>query len=497
MQIQPVSEHENPILHLRQENEKLAQINVELREKNAFLEYELANLKRMIFGQSRERFMPTDNGQLSLFHQEARQAEVEKEQIHYTRQKAQGKARRLELPAHLPRHTETIEPAGLPEDAKKIGEAITEILEYKPGKLYVQRYVRPKYVLSAEDDQESGKIVIAGLPTLPIEQGNAGPGLLAHLLISKFVDHLPFYRQVQQFKREGVTISESTISGWFTASCKLLEPLYDVLRAQTQQATYLHADETPIPVQGSDKQGATHTGYHWVYRASEERLVCFDYRKGRGREGPDAFLKTFRGALQTDGYAAYEHFDKRPDVTLLACWAHARRYFEKAQHTDPARASQMLTFIQQLYAVERQAREEGLSCEARFLRRQEKTIPLLKQIEEWLRVAIQEALPRSAMGEAVAYCLRLWPRLIRYTENGHWEIDNNSVENSIRPVALGRKNYLFAGSHQAAHYAAMMYSFLGTCKMNEVEPYEWLRSTLTKIKDCKTSSLYQLLPVKQ
>lgn len=235
----------------------------------------------------------------------------------------------MELPSHLPRQTETIEPENLVEGAKKIGEAITEILEYNPGRLYVKKYVRSKYVQSGTDGEE--KIVIGELPTLPIPEGNAGPGrfaarLLAHLLISKFVDHLPFYRQVQQFKRERVKIAESTITGWFNASCRLLEPLYEVLQRKVQMATYLNGDETPIPVQSSDKKGATHTGYHWVYRAPLEKIVCFDYQKGRGREGPKAFLKDFKGALQPDGYAAYEIFDSQADITLLACMAHARRY---------------------------------------------------------------------------------------------------------------------------------------------------------------------------
>lgn len=494
MQEQPVSRQESLIISLRQENEKLAAINNKHQQKIAFLEQEIAQLKRMMFGPRRERFAPADDGQLSLGLEGVAVAELktERQQISYTREKSKtkGKAIRLELPAHLPRQTEMIEPEDLAAGAKKIGQVITEILEYNPGKLFVRRYVRPKYV-------QQEKIVIGQLPTLPIPQGNAGPGLLAHLLIGKFVDHLPFYRQVQQFKREGVKIAESTISGWFTASCRLLEPLHEVLRKKIQAANYLNGDETPIPVQNSQKKGATHTGYHWVYRAPAEKIVCFDYQKGRSREGPTAFLKDFKGALQTDGYSGYEIFDKRPGITMLACMAHARRYFDQALKNDEERAAHALKIIQELYAIERQAKEKNLSYEQRYELRQKEAVPVLEKLERWLKDTMAEVLPKSAMAIAIAYTLKLWPRLKRYTENGQWEIDNNLVENSIRPVALGRKNYLFAGSHNAARNAAMIYSFLGTCKMNDIEPFEWLKETLTKIPDCKLSELENLLPIRR
>jgi transposase len=498
MQDQPVSVSENTLLQLRQENEKLVQINTEQEQKITYLAHELAQLKRMIFGSKRERFVPSESGQLALELEgvEAVDSAVgqEKEQINYTRKKKKGKAVRLELPSHLPRQTQTIEPGNVVEGARKIGESITEILEYNPGKLYVKKYVRPKYVQAGAQGEE--EIVIGGLPTLPIPQGNAGPGLLTHLLISKFVDHLPFYRQVQQFKREGVKIAESTITGWFNAACRLLEPLYEELRKKAQQATYLNGDETPIPVQSSEKKGSTHTGYHWVYRAPLEKLVCFDYQKSRGREGPEIFLENFQGALQTDGYKAYEIFNSKPGVTLLACMAHARRYFEKALKNDPERAGYMLSKIQELYAIERRSKEMGFSYEQRYYYRKRKAKPILKEIEKWLKTNIYEVLPKSAIGEAIAYTLKLWPRLKGYMRNGQWEIDNNMVENSIRPVALGRKNYLFAGSHQAAQNAAMLYSFLGTCKMNDIEPFQWLKETLTKIPDCKVNDLEKLLPIK-
>lgn len=307
------------------------QILTREREQEAeimYLKQELAQLKRMIFGSKSERHIGGDPGQLNLGLdiETARQPERETEQITYSRSKSdnkKGAAIRLALPSHLHREEHIIEPAEDITGARKIGEVVTEVLEYTPGKFYVEKYVRPKYVFPKEE-----KIVIGELPTLPIPRGNAGPGLLAHLLISKFVDHLPFYRQVQQFKRQDIDIAESTISGWFTASCRLLEPLYDRLVTRVRQSSYLMADETPIPVQTHDKPGSTHKGYHWVYYAPIEKLVCFDYRKGRGRDGPEEFLEKFRGMLQTDGYNAYDIYENKEGITLYGCLAHARRKYE-------------------------------------------------------------------------------------------------------------------------------------------------------------------------
>ena len=466
-----------------------------LREDYLFLKQELEALKRMVFGRKSERFIPTDPGQLVIEMEGAEQVkepEKQLEKVSYSREKkkSNGKAIRLALPAHLPRQTEIIDPENLAEGAKKIGQEITEILEYNPGRLYVRRIERTRYV-------QEEQIKIAELPSLPIPQGNAGPGLLAHLLISKFVDHLPFYRQVQQFKREGVKIAESTINGWFNASCSLLEPLYEVLRQKIQRTDYLMADETPIAVQSSQKKGATHTGYHWVYYSPKEKLVCFDYNSSRSREGPEAFLKNFSGALQSDGYVAYDIFENNPQITMLGCMAHARRYFEKAKDSDRERSEYALGKIQELYAIERQAKEQEMNSEQRFEFRKDHSLLIIKALEEWLEDQAPQVLPRSAIGKAIAYNLRLWKRLKRYTTNGEWNIDNNWVENSIRPVALGRKNYLFAGSHSAAQQAAILYSFLGTCKINKVEPFQWLKNTLEKIPDCKVNDLEKLLPVKK
>ena len=462
-----------------------------------YLKQELAQLKRMIFGSKSERHIGGDPSQLSLGlgAEPVEYPEKETEQITYSRGKSdnkKGSAVRLALPSHLHREEHIIEPQEDFTGARKIGEVVTEILEYTPGKFYVERYVRPKYVLPREE-----KIVIGELPSLPIPRGNAGAGLLSHLLVSKFTDHLPFYRQVQQFKRQDIDIAESTISGWFTASCRLLEPLYERLVIRTRGSNYLMADETPIPVQTKDKPGSTHKGYHWVYYAPLEKLVCFDYRKGRGREGPEEFLEHFRGMLQTDGYGAYSIYEKREGITLFGCIAHSRRKFESAKENDPKRAQYVLERMQELYMTEREARENGLSFEQRKDLRVKQSLPVLQNLERWMKEQLPDVLPKSSIGQAISYTLGLWNRLIRYIDNGQVEIDNNLIENSIRPVAIGKKNYMFAGSHEAAQQAAMMYSFLGTCKINNIEPYSWLKTTLSRISDQSIQNLDELLPCRQ
>lgn len=480
------------ISNLQEEAEKLQQ-------ENTYLKEELAQLKRLMFGKKNERFIPSDDSQASLFEAGVVEASPESEQqtITYTKDKQAGKKQpiRLALPSHLPREEQIIEPDDKQEDATKIGESVTEILEYTPGKVYVKRYVRPKYVQPHPDPAKDQQVVVAPLPSLPIPSGNAGPGLLAHLMISKYVDHLPFYRQVQMFKREGVKLSESTISGWFKAVCKLLEPLYDEIHKQVLASGYINADETPIPVQSSNKPGATHTGYHWFYYAPKTKLLVIDYQKSRAGKGPSNFLEEYKGILQTDGYACYEQFDGEEDITLLGCMAHGRRYFEKALDNDRERAQYALTAIQKLYAIERTAKEqEGFSTDQLTELRQKESVPILEELKLWMEEQYGQVAPKSSIGKALAYSLKFWKRLIRYTNNGAWYIDNNLVENSIRPVVLGRKNYLFAGSHDAARCAAMMYSFLGSCKLNEVEPFRWLRSTLETIQDMKVNQMHTLLP---
>ncbi len=461
----------------------------------AYLKFQIAELKRLIFGAKSERFVTTDVIQPSLFELPQEEAlENPKEEITYTRNKPQEKKQplRLELPAHLPRRDEVIEPMDIPLNAKRIGEAITEVIEYEPASAYVRRIIRPKYIVEQTDEET--KIIIASLPSLPIPKGNAGASMLAHILVSKFVDHLPFYRQVQIFKRQDLNIAESTLGGWFNAGCNLLLPLYETLKAKVLDSDYLMADETPIPVLTHDKPGATHKGFHWVYYDPGHKLVLFDYQRTRGREGPDEFLKNYSGYLQTDGYTAYNNLNNHSNITLLACMAHARRKFEHARDNNPELADQALKMFHGLYEIERHAREKSLLPDAIKDLRQKESKPILDNLEAWMKEQVIHTLPKSAIGSAIAYTLTLWPRLVRYIDDGRFQIDNNLIENSIRPVALGRKNYMFAGSHEAAQQAAIIYSLLGTCKINNIEPFSYLTKTLSVIPDHLASQLHTLLP---
>ncbi len=477
---------ENVILTIAEYNQ--------LVSDNKWLHEQLAQLKRLVFGAKSERFIDgqTVAGQLSLFpvHEDVKPAE--KEEITYQREKKEkNKPVRKELPAHLPRKEEIIEPENIPDGAKKIGESVTEILEYEPYNIYVRRIVRPKYVVKKE---EGVQIMVADLPSLPLPRSNAGPSLLAYIIISKYVDHLPFYRLSKILKRQGIEIAENTINGWYSAACSLMEPLYQEMKKQIQKSDYIQGDETPIRVLTSEKPGSSHKGYYWVYHSPPKRLVLFDYQKGRDQSGPLEMLKDFTGTLQTDGYAAYNQFGLRGGIELSACMAHVRRKFEQSIDNYPDIANHVMGEIQKLYALERDAIEKKFDMGEILKMRQGKALPIMDNLEKYIREKSNHVLPKSSIGMAISYALNLWKRLKVYLTDAKILIDNNLIENTIRPVAIGRKNYLFAGSHEAAGRAAMIYSFLGTCKLNNVEPFAWLKETLDKIPDYKIQNLKELFP---
>jgi transposase len=467
----------------------------------ALLKAELEQLKRMIFGARRERYEGPVPEQGTLFDLPVREAEPEVQEVTVKRSKKPEAKQpvRAELAPHLPRVEEVIEPQHIPEGAKKIGEAITEVLEYEPASIYVRKIVRPKYAVptATTDVEQNAAIVIAELPALPLPKSNAGAGLLAQLIVSKYVDHQPFYRQKKILERQNVHIAESTIGNWYLNTCELLRPLGDALLRLLLESGYLMVDETPIPVLTQDKPGATHKGYMWVYYDPLGKLVLFRYHKSRGREAPDELLANYKGYLQTDGYAAYDNLSNQANITHLACMAHARRKFEQSLDNDRKRADYAMQRFQELYAIERRCKEESLSFEQIYALRQQEAVPILQQLEHWLKEQLPQVTPQSAIGKAIAYTLRLWPRLVRYTAAGHLRIDNNLIENAIRPVALGRKNYLFAGSHDAAERAALIYSLLATCKINNIEPWQWLKDTLNKIPTQPINRIHELLPKKQ
>ena len=466
-----------------------------LKHENELLKHELSVLKKMIFGSKRERFVPDIAGQEKLFTDDqigSEPAEENPQQVTYSKRQHKNTPKRktleVSMPAHLERVEETIEPKQKQEDFKRIGEFVTEILEYKPAELFIRKIIRPKYVTG------SGEVIIAPMPELPLPKANVGASFLAKMIVDKFADHLPFYRQLKRFKREGVEIAASTYNGWYRQVCELLEPLYETLVKHTVDTDYLKADESPIPVQTSDKKGATHKGYQWVYENPVKKIIAFQYHKSRSKEAPDEMLKNFKGTLQTDGYAAYDHFEKDKKIKLLACMAHARRKFDEALENDKIRSEHVLLLIQQLYAIERNAKEDDLDQKEKYQLRQSESIPILNELHIYLLKQKDKVVPQSAIGKAISYSLNQWHKLIRYTENGKYDIDNNSIENKIRPLALGRKNYLFAGSHESAQRTAMMYSFLGTCALNDVNPEKWMEQTISEIATHSANKLYELLP---
>ena len=340
--------------------------NVFLKGEIAYLKYKMEQLLRELYGQKRERFENRDNNQLPLPF-EAEPEEQQKideratQEITYQRKKRKkNHPGRMPLPDHLPVEEIVIEPEVDTTDMVRIGEEVTEELEYTPARFYIKRYIRPKY---APKNKEG--VFIGQLPTRPIDKGIAGAGLLASILVDKYVDHLPLYRQEQRFKREKIPIASSTLEGWVRQSLELIDILYQKLLKETIAKGYIQADESTIKVQDRNKKGKCHLGYYWVYHDPIDKTVLFDYQPGRSIKAANKVLKNFKGYLQTDGYTAYEHFGNKEEVTHLFCWAHARREFEKALNYDKERATQALLYIQQLYKVEAVAREQGMTAEDR------------------------------------------------------------------------------------------------------------------------------------
>lgn len=327
--------------------------------------------------------------------------------------------------------------------------------------------------------------MIASLPGRLLEKCMAGEGLLAQMLIDKYVDHLPIDRQLKRFARHGVKIAQSTANDWVQRTLFALTGLYELHKQMVLASGYLHADETPLKVLDDDKKGSTHRGYYWVYHSSELKMVLFEYQPGRGREGPQAMLKDYKGWLQTDGYQVYDAFEKQSGIRLLHCMAHSRRYYIEAVDSDRERSEKALAWIGQLYQIERDIQTEGLTGEEVVKCRKKLALPILLQLKEWMTAQYPVVLPRSPIGKAIGYCLPRWDILMLYVEDSRLRIDNNAVENQIRPVALGRKNYLFAGGHEAAQKAAML----------EIEPYKWLKDVLQTINLYNSSNLSSLLPI--
>jgi len=480
--------------------DKLSRNLIVIAEKD----FIISQLKKMLFGPKSERFVKEEipSNQLSIFYDQLQEDEVvepEKETITYQRNKLNGKrgdTKRIPLPEDLPRIEIIIEPEEDVKDLIRIGEEITEILDIIPPVFQVIKVIRPKYAKPESKTKEIDKpIIIAPMPSRVIDKGIPSIRLLAYILMCKFMDHLPYYRQIKIFQRIGVNIKSNTINGWIARTCVLLKPLYDQFCKEHFAKSYLQADETTIKVL-KVKKGKAFTGYYWVYYDPVDKNAVFIYDPGRGRVYPRQHLRNFSGNLQTDGLSVYDAFDQLDSITLYACMAHIRRKFVDALTNDKQRAEVVLKMIQELYAIEKTAREQNYTPAQRLQIRQEKSVPKMEEIKAWLdkQYNSNNVLPQSAIGKAVRYALRRWKYQERYLHDGQVEIDNNLVENAIRIVALGRKNYLFAGSEEGAKWGAMIYTLLGSALNQGHNPLEYLTDILRRLPDTKMSNLTPLLP---
>ena len=517
-----VSTLESNIVKLESDVTKL-ESNVTTLESNATklelniskLEYELNWLRKKLFGKMSERFINSDpdSRQLDIFGEQL--SDNEREDLERAAAQEQELITRI-VTVSKPRTTRkdisfenlrveetTIEPEGLNfEEYVCIGTEETNRLAYKPAEFFVKRTIRKKYALKnqlteIEDEQEKRpSVVIAPLPDSPIHKCMADTSLLTEIIVQKYLYHLPFHRQIARFADLGVRISSSTVGDWFSQSCELLRPLYDHLRRRVLSTDYIQVDESTLPVIDNEKRRAV-KGYLWVVRNPDNGEVFFHYDRGsRSEKTALVLLHGFNGAIQSDGYQVYKRFEALDGKLMLGCWAHARRKFDEALAENKKLATEALLQIQSLYAVEREADEMGATPEQRSELRRTKAYPVLVTFEKWLYENYKTLLPQSRTAKAISYTYSIFPKLSRYHLNGRYRIDNNLVENAIRPLAIGRKNYLFCGNSDAATRAAMVYSLLGSCKAAGVNPTEWLGDVLSKIYSYtkENRNMEELLP---
>jgi transposase len=498
---------------LRAKDAELILTKAELRSNILLLQamkLQIAKLKQMQFGQrSEKRARQIAQLELGIEELETFEAKIVDENAEpYTVLQAEPQEnattarlpkQRREFPAHLPRETRIIEPAicmclACGGKLSILGEDVCEYLELEPLRFKVIRQVRPKFACTGCD-----AIVQEAAPSRPIERGMVGPGLLAHVLVGKYADHKPLYRQAEIYAREGVHLERSLLAQWVGGASKLLTPLVDALRAHVFSAEVVHADDTPLPVLAPGL-GKTKTGRLWTYVRDERPAagtiapaVWFAYSPDRKGEHPQNHLETFSGVLQADGYAGYIKLYKSGSITEASCWAHARRkFFDLHAANQSPIAAEALDCIGALYDIEKEIR--GKPSIARCSERRMRSRPLLDAMHAWLQQTLPTVSQKSAMAQAMRYSLDRWESLTRYCDDGRIEIDNNAAERSLRCVALGRKNFLFAGSDNGGDYAAGIYSLIGTAKLNGYNPEAFLREVLTRISDHPISKIIDLLP---
>ena len=458
------------------------------------LEHYLEQLLRRQFGPRRERLDPN---QLALFDagvaESAAEATVEPEAAEGSPRRRGGGRR--PLPKELPRQRieYQLPEAELPcpecgQRRQKIGEDVSEQLEFVPASLHVIQHVRFKY--ACRHCQEH--VAVAGKPAQPIERGLPGPGLLAHTITSKYSDHLPLYRLEDIFARHGMELSRSTMCAWMRQSADLLRPLYELMVSRVLASKIIWTDDTPVPVLDRTLP-KTRQGRFWVYAGDARHpYSVYDYTASRNRDGPEQFLKGFRGYLQADAFSGYDRLCAGPGVTEVACWAHARRKFFDARTTAPELAHEALARIGQLYDLERRAKER--SAAERYALRQRESAALLNSLGDWLLDQKLRVLPKSPVGQAISYALGNWQALCRYVEDGDLSIDNNLSERALRAQAVGRKNWLFVGSDNGGRTAAVLFSMTASCKRHGIDPFRYLADVLRQLPTTPRNGLTELLP---
>jgi transposase len=471
--------------HLRDENARL-------RDENRLLRQKLDQYIRHYFGGQRNEGM--DKHQLELLLQGLPNVVTlpapEPKPVASSRKGAPHPVRRMLAEDKLETYEIVIEPEEVqarPESWKKISEERTEQLDWVAPKIIKRVFIRPRYV---KDEQ----FAIAPLPPQPIEQGMVGPGLLAQILVSKYAHHLPLYRQEQMFRQQfGVDLSRKTMGSWVEQAAELLKPVYRVIREDLQRGNYLQADETPIRYLDQDVKGKSQQGYLWTYSRPGGDVI-FEWRVSRSREGPKEFLKNFRGKLQTDGYSAYESLAKeRDDLTLIGCWAHTRRGFHEAL-AESKLAAWFVRQIGLLYAVEKELRETKAGPQLRSAMRVWQSRPVLARLRRAMELVRGRTLPQGLLGQAIDYALKRWEALTRFLDDGSLEIDNNLIENSIRPSALGKKNWLFIGHPGAGERSAVIYTLLGSCRRQGINPFDYLKDLFTRLPAAKITEIRRFTP---
>ena len=473
-----------------------------LEGKNQALTLELAHLRRIRYGAKSEAL---SRSQLSLFEEDwqtdvaAIEAEIEQLPLPAPQQPKRARTGRQSLPDHLPRIEHRHEPQSCQckqcgSELIKIGEDVTEQLDVKPAEFFVHRHIRPQYACRTCET-----VVAEPVPPAVIDGGMATPGLLAWITTAKYLDHLPLYRIAQIAAREGVTLSLSTLAEWIGRVGVALQPLVDRLILHLLQGRVLHADETPV-AQLDPGSGKTQRAYLWAYRSNDfelgPRIIVFDYQTSRSGKHVQNFLNRWQGHLLVDDYGGYKAlFSKTASpCTELGCWAHARRkFFDLHQANASTVAYEVLQRIGGLYAVE--AEGKHLSTEARQILRAEKSLPILQSLHDWLLQTRTQTANGGGTAKAIDYTLKRWQSLIRYAGSGHLPIDNNPVENAIRPIALGKKNWLFTGSERAGKRAAAIQTLFGTAKLNGINPAQWLADTLDKLPAWPNNRIDELLPL--